>query len=183
MELDDLKTNWQNAGDIYKTEADLQEMTRIVNHPSLKRVRTKLIVEIIGLTVLLLVYYDWFDGHEKSMYANLTLVTAVFLYILNDVVGYFSLSKPIMGVNLRLSIQNYLSRVTRLFILSTIASVLYSASVIIFFMSVVNLTREKKLILAGIGIIFFQMIFWSSRIWRRRINKLKEQVMQFNTED
>ncbi len=32
MELNDLKTGWQNAGGVFKSEEELLQMTRIVNH-------------------------------------------------------------------------------------------------------------------------------------------------------
>src|SRR6187399_1625661 len=113
MELNDLKSNWQNAGGAYKSEADVLRMTKIANHPSLKKIRTKLIVETIFLLVFLVVYYDWFDGGKRPFYANLILVAGLLFYIANDVVGYFAITKPISGLNLKLSIENYFARIKR----------------------------------------------------------------------
>ena len=67
MELDDLKSGWQNAGGDLKSETDLQRMTRIANHPSIKKIRTKLIIESIVLLLILFIYYDWFDGNKKQL--------------------------------------------------------------------------------------------------------------------
>jgi hypothetical protein len=63
MELKDLKPAWQDAGGVFKNEAELQQMMKISNHPSLKKIRTKLIVEIIGLLIFSIIYFDWFDGN------------------------------------------------------------------------------------------------------------------------
>lgn len=183
MELNDLKSGWQNASGAFKSEADLQKMTQITRHPSLKKIRTKLIVETIGLIFFLFVYYDWFDGDKRPFYVNLLLVGSLLLYISNDVIGYVSIARPIRGINLKLSIQNYLMRVKRLSFFSLIISLLYSVSIIVFFTSVINFTKEKRLILAGIIIVLFQMFFLSLKIWTKRINKLKQQVSDFNLDE
>jgi hypothetical protein len=183
MELQDLKSGWQNAGGAFKSEADLQKMTKITHHPSLKKIRTKLIVETIGLVFFLFVYYDWFDGDKKPFNVNMLFVISLLLYILNDVIGYISIEKPIRGLNLKLSIQNYLARIKRLFVFSLIISFLYYISLIIFFTSVINFTKEKNLILLGIIIVLFQMFFLSFKIWTKWIKSLKQQVKDFNFDE
>jgi len=183
MELNDLKSGWQNAGGAFRSEADLQKMTRIARHPSLKKIRIKLIMETIGLVFFLFVYYDWFDGDKKPFYVNLLLVSSLLLYISNDVIGYISITRPIRGINLKLSIQNYLIRLKHLSFFSLIISLLYSVSLIVFFTSVINFTKEKRLILAGIIIVLFQMLLLSFKIWSKRINKLKQQVNDFNFDE
>lgn len=183
MELNDLKSGWQNAGGAFKSEADLQRMTKVTNHPSLKRIRTKLIVETIGLVLFLFIYYDWFDGDKKPFYANLALVVGLLLYIFNDVIGYISITRPIMETNLKLSIQNYLMRIKRLSVFSLIISFLYSISIIIFFTSVINFTKEKGLILVGIIVVLFQLILLSFKIWTKWIKNLKQQVKDFNLDE
>lgn len=183
MELNDLKSGWQNAGGSLKSEADLQRMTKVTNHPSLKRIRAKLIVETIGLVLFLVIYDDWFDGDKKPFYANLVLVVALVLYVFNDVIGYMAITRPVMEANLKLSIQNYLMRIKRLSVFSLLISLLYSISIILFFTSVINFTKEKGFILAGIMIVLFQMILFSSRIWTRWIKNLKQQVKDFNLDE
>ena len=173
MELQDLKSGWQNAGGTFKSETDLLNMTKITNHPSLKKIRRKLIVETIMLMLFLIVYYDWFDGDKKPFYANALLVIGLLLYILNDVIGYISILNPITGLNLKISIKNYLARIKRLSVLSLIFSFLYSISFIVFFASVINFTKEKSFILAGTILVLFQMMLWSYRVWSKWIKKLE----------
>ena len=179
MELDELKSGWQNAGGAFKSEADLKRMTRLVNHPSLKKIRTKLIVETIMLVFVLFIYYDWFDGDKKPFYANAALVVGLLLYIVNDVIGYVAIIKTVMENNLRMTIQNYLKRITRLSILSFIVTCLYSISIIIFFTSTIIFTKEKALMLVFITIVVCQLILFSSRMWVKWIKNLKQQVNDF----
>jgi hypothetical protein len=183
MELNDLKAGWQNTTGEFKSEEDLQRMTRMVNHPSIKKIRTKLVIETITLVFFLLIYYDWFDGDKKPFYANLALVVGLLLYIFNDIIGYIAIIRPIRGANLKLSIQDYLMSVKRLSISSIIVTSLYSLSIIIFFTSVINFTKEKGLILIFSSVIVCQLILLSFRIWTKWIKKLKQQVKDFNLDE
>jgi len=183
MELTELKSAWQNVNSSVKSETELQKMTKIANHPSLKKIRTKLIAELIGLTLFPLVYYDWFDGDQKSLYVNLLLVISLMLYILNDVIGYISIVKPIAANNLKISIQNYLARIKRLSIFSLIISFLYGFSLIAFFTSAIDFTSEKQLVLVGIIFFLLSMIYFSFRLWTKWIKSLSKQIKEFSIDN
>ena len=176
MELEELKSSWQSAGGAFKTEADILTMTRISNHPSLKRIRRKLVFEAIILSFILVVYYDWFDGDKKPVYANVMLISSLLLYIVNDIVGYISMLNPVSGINIKDSIKNYLIRIKRLAVCSLLVSFLYSVCLILFFSSVIKFTKEKNFILLGMLIILTQVMLWSYRVWRNWIRSLSEQV-------
>ena len=185
MKLNDLKSDWKNAGKNFKSEADLRLMTKVINHPSIKKIRTKLIIEAIVLLFFLFIYYDWFDGDKKPFYANLSLVVGLLLYIFNDIIAYISITRPIpiRETNLKLSLQNYLMRIKRLSISSIIITFLYSISIIIFFTSVITFTKEKGIILIFSVVIAVQFILLSSRMWTKWIKNLKLQVKDFNLDD
>ena len=183
MELNDLKSNWQNAGGPFRSEADLLKMTKITHHPSLKKIRKKLIAESIFLVMFLVVYYDWFDGDKKPFYANMVLAAGLLLYLANDMIGYFAIAKPISGLNLKLSITNYLGRIKRLAAFSLFSSFLYSISLIVFFTSVIHFTREKRFLLLGMLIILFQLMLWSFRVWTKWIKNLRQQVKDFDLDE
>jgi hypothetical protein len=182
MELNDLKSNWQNAGGTSKSESDLQKMTKIAGSSAMQRLRKKLVIESIALLMFSLVYYDWFDGDKKPVYANVLLLSGVLLYILNDVIGYIAISNPISGLNLKLSIQNYLQRVRHLFMFSLIISVLYGISLLVFFSSVIHFTKEKGLLLAGLIATLSLMYFLSFRIWNSWLTNLRRQAKDFESE-
>lgn len=183
MELNNLKSDWKNAGEDFKSEADLLLMTKIANHPSIKKIRTKLIIEAIVLLFFLFIYYDWFDGDKKPFYANLSLVISLLLYIFNHVIGYISITRPIRGTNLKLSLQNYLMRIKRLSISSVIITFLYSISIIIFFTSVITFTKEKGLILVFSIVVAVQFILLSLRMWTKWIKNLELLVKDFNIDE
>lgn len=183
MELDNLKSAWQHAGGHRKNENELNQMTKLVNHPSLKRIKTKLIVETIALTFFLIVYYDWFDGNKKSFFANAVLVIGLSLYIINDIVGYVSIARPVWGSDLKASIRNYVARLKRFAILSLFVSVLYSVSLTVYFTSVINFTKEKRLILAGIVVVLLVLFRISFKKWNQRIKALEHQAQEFSYDE
>ncbi len=183
MEINELKSAWQNATVSSKSEADLQRMTKIVNHPSSKKIRTKLIIETIALTLFLFIYHDWFDGDKKPLYANVMLVGGLLLYILNDVIHYISFVKPIGDENLKTSIKNYLSKIKRLSVLSLMISFLYGILLIVFFTSVINFTHEKYLILGGMITVLLLMIYFSFKLWKHWIKSISQQVIDLELDD
>lgn len=183
MELNDLRSDWENAGKAFKSKTELLDMTRITNHPSLKKIRRKLIAETIFLLLFLFIYYDWFDGDQKPLYSNVVLAIGLLSYIGIDIIGYISIAKPIQGFNLKLSLNNYFSRIKRVAVFSLAFSFLYSICLIVFFTSVIHFTREKKLLFVALAIILFQLMFWSSRVWSHRIKSLKDQLEDFDMDE
>jgi len=183
MELNELKAGWKNAGGHLKSEEDLLSMTKVINHPAIKKIKTKLVIQVVLLLLFLFVYYDWFDGNKRPLYANLALVAGLLLYILNDVVGYVSLTKPVGAANLKQSVMHYLARVKRLFFFSVIVACLYSISIILFFTSTIIFTKEKGLVLMFCIVIIVQVIVLSSKIWSKWIKSLKQQIKDFNLDD
>jgi len=183
MDANNLKLIWQKAGGAGKSESEIKRMTNIINHPSLKKIRTKLLIESISLTFFLFIYYDWFDGNNKTFTMNVLLVSSLILYILNDVIGYFSISRPIRGANLKISIEKYYLRIKRFSVFSLITSFLYGLFIILYFSSTINFNKEKYLILIGIVIILLVMTYLSFQLWNKWIASLKIRVNEFMSDD
>lgn len=183
MELNELKSGWKNVSGHLKTEEDLERMTKIVNHPVVKQIKIRLTIQISVLLAFLFVYYDWFDGDQKPVYANLALIVGLVLYILNDIVGYISLTKPVGAANLKQSVSAYLSRVKRLSFFSLVATLLYSSSIIVFFTSAIIFTKEKWLVLLFSTVIMVQLIIVSSKLWSRWIKKLNQHIADFDRDN
>jgi hypothetical protein len=181
MELDEFKSGWQKAGDPFKTEAELLSMTKITHHPTLKKIRQKLLIESVLLTLFLVVYYDGFDGHQKPFYANALLVASVILYVGNGVLGYVSLLNPVRRSNIKDSLAAYLASLQRLSVWSLLFSVGYSVALLVFFSSVITFSKEKSFLLLGAVILLVQATLWSRRIWTKRIRLLREQSIDLGT--
>jgi hypothetical protein len=98
-------------------------------------------------------------------------------------IGYISIIKPVTAFNLKQSITNYFARIKRLAVFSLVFSFLYSISLLIFFTSVIHFTREKRFLLLALAIILVQVMLWSYRVWTKRINRLKQQVNDFDADE
>lgn len=179
MELHDLKSGWQQAGGTYKTEAELQLMTSVASHPSLKKIRNKLAIEVVMMTFFLFIYYDWFDGDRKPISVNLLLVVSLVAIILNDVIGYISISKPMNGTTVKSSINNYLKRIKRLSVMSISLSFLYSVSLLVFFTATITLTSQKYFMGVVLICILMLSVYFSYRIWIKWIRSLESSVHEF----
>ena len=180
MELNELKSGWKNVGNRLKSEEDLEKMTKMVNHPVVKRIKTRLTIQIVAMLLFLFVYYDWFDGDQKPFYANGVLIAGLVLYVLNDIVGYISLTRPVGNANLKQSVMDYITRVKRHSFFSLVVTLLYSASIVIFFTSTIVFTKEKWLVLLFSIVIIFQLLILSSKLWSRWIKKLNQQKADFD---
>jgi len=175
-ELNELKDDWQKMTGSYKSGTELLKMTKINNHPTFKKLRLKLLIEVISISALLLVYYDAFDGDRKPLYANLLLVISMVLYIITGILGYRSMQNPVEGPDLKTSLRNNLSRVIGLSKYAMLFSLLYTVCLLIFFTSTIHFTKEKAFLLLGLIIILSQLLLWSYRIWRNRIKNLERQA-------
>lgn len=179
MELNDLKSAWKNAGDDSKSEADLQRMAAIKNHPSLKAIQRKLIIETTFVLLLLAFYYNMFDGDQKPFVANVLLTGSLVLYMVNNVTGYLSLQKIPIGANIRQSLHGYLLKIKRLATLSLVISFLYGCTFVMFFAIVVDFTIQKYFILGGIIGTLILSIYLSQKLWKERISRVRSHLEYF----
>lgn len=179
MEFDDLKSSWQKAGKSTKSAAELQLMTQVQQHPRLRRIRLKLLIEAVLITAFLLLYRDIFDGAEKPLWANICLLLSAVLFILNDLLGYFTLQKPVSGPNLLRSIENLRSKLGRLLVSSISTSLLFGASLILFFSAGIEYTPAKYLLLAGMILSLFALTYMSYKNWSNRIQHIQKAAEEF----
>ncbi|WAC14407.1 hypothetical protein [Dyadobacter pollutisoli] len=173
MNIDDLKSGWQNAGGQSLTEKELEMMTKIQNHPSLKKVRLKFIIEATLLTILLFVYYDGFDGAEKPFYVNMLLVVSILMYLTNNLIGYFFTKNPVNAVNIKQSLARQVDTLKKISVFSMLSSIIYGSSLLLFLTSEIAFTQRKYIILAGIVIAFALLFYYSFINWQRKIAHFK----------
>ena len=180
MELDEFKSNWQNTGDMTKNQSELQMMTKIKNHPKLNRIRIKLIIESILLVTFLLVYHDFFDGYTKPFWVNTFLIVSVILFVVNDIIGFMTLQNPIHGTTITQSLNKLTLKLKRLSMLSIVSSLFFGISIISFFISGINFTTGKYVMLAGMIITLIGLIYVSYKNWKYRIQYFEKVIEEFS---
>lgn len=176
MERDPLISAWQGANTTSKNNADLIAMLREGQHPVLKHLRKQLIIEIIAFTLFLILYYDFFDGDKKPLYANLFIVAGMLLVITHNILGYIFSKRSFKGDNIKQSLKHYLVVMKKHAIISIMCRALMVACLFIFFTSVIQFTPTKYWALAaGVAVLLIQlMVLWG--VWLSRIRKLKNAI-------
>lgn len=180
MEFDNLKSNWKKTGQGKKNQTELLMMTKIKNHPNIKRMRIKLIIETILIIVFLAVYYDGFDGATKPLWANLLLIVTTTLYIIVRFIGWFVLRNPIKGGNLKKSLIGFQYTLKRMSILILLTSLLFGTAIISFFTSSIEFTQGKYFVLVGMIISLILLVYLSGRNWLKRIEGIKKTLIEFD---
>ena len=179
MKLDELKSSWKQSGDSLKSRSELEAMTEIKNHPKLRRIRIKLMIEVILLTALLLTYRDIFDGAEKPLWANVLLISGAVLFVLNDIRGYALTKSPMASVNIVESIERMRVKLKRLSFYSILSTLIFGASVILFFISSIEMSTEKYWIVGGMGLTLIIMTYIAYKNWLMRIAHFEQTKREF----
>ncbi|WP_207511117.1 hypothetical protein [Longitalea luteola] len=179
MEGDALHSAWQQMPGGQKPNAELRAMIKENKHPVLKRVRKQLIIETIAFTAFLFVYYDFFDGGRKPVYANVLLVTAMLLVILHNIFGYIMAKRSIYGENLKQSLQHQLAKMKTYALLSISGRILSAACLLLFFTSVITFNTPKSWFLAGVVAITAVQLVLLAGVWVKRIRQMKTTINLF----
>lgn len=175
MNLDDLKSGWQQAGEPKPDDVLRKMMTK---HPAIRRIRVKLVIESVALAALLALYYDAFDGDRKPLYANLLLIISALCYLLTDLAGLFALAPPDTGNGLRDGVEKYLRSLARLSRFAQISAFLYAAGLLAFFASVIPEEKTGFLLLAGV--FLFIPFLLSARQWNRHLEQVRTTLGSFS---
>lgn len=179
MEQDNLKSAWQDIDSVPKSNTEVKLMMRESAHPVLKRIRKQLILESAAFTVFLLVYYDFFDGDRKPLYANLLLVTAMLFIIMHNIIGYMLMKSRVKGHTIKLSLEEHLSKMKVYAVVSVASRALAAGCLLLFFTSVITFNADKYWILAAGILVCIIQITLLSRIWMKRIRQIKSTTDSF----
>lgn len=176
MEEDILKSAWQSMVTEPKSNAAIKDMMQERSHPLLKRMRRQLIIEIAAFAVFLFVYYDFFDGDRKPLYANVLLVMGLLFVIIHNVTGYTLTRQPVTGNTIKQALAGHLARIKNFAIISIIIRVLAAACLLLFFTATVTFTEHRYWILAVIILLVIAQMVLLLRIWTKKIGELRGTI-------
>tara|TARA_R110002072_G_scaffold298492_1_gene472550 strand:- start:20 stop:535 length:516 start_codon:yes stop_codon:yes gene_type:complete len=166
VDLDNLKSEYQNVGtERSKPIERLKKMKYTVNHPVLKKIKKQLLFESIIWTLILVVFYDFFDGHLKAFYWNVLLVISILLVLLHNILGFIIVQKPIGDVSLKDSLKKYLSRIKSYSIISIASRVIAIIIFMGFLTSTAVWTVNKLIMIIGFFILTISIqiyMLWAS---------------------
>ncbi|OJJ15095.1 hypothetical protein BKI52_40225 [marine bacterium AO1-C] len=179
MELDKLKSQWQNVEVAHKNKEELQQMTKIQHHPQLRKIKTRLMIEIVLLTLFLLVFQDFFDGPQKPFWVNILLTSGILLSVTTNLWGYLVLFNPIRAFSLHTSLKTYFQRLKRMAIFSVISSLYYGTTLIMFFTANLHMTTKKYVFVALMGGFLLMMVYFSHKLWQSHIQRIRGILQEF----
>ncbi|MBW8682710.1 hypothetical protein [Chitinophaga rhizophila] len=182
MQNDPLMAMWDNIGKQPADQEKLKSMIAERTYPVRRKIRLQMIIEITGFALLLLVYYDFFDGHQKPLYGNVALVSGLLLAISYNIVGYRLAGKSVPLSSITTSLEQSLNDLRRYSRLSILIRILTAVCLLTFFCSVIIFTTGKYLLLIAIVLVFANQIFLLSRLWSNRIARLKATFSELTSE-
>jgi hypothetical protein len=181
MELENLKSEYQNAGKAALSKTDIQKIISENNNPVLKGIKIQLLIETILWAIFLAVYYNIFDGHLKSSLWNFLVVVSVIFILVHNVLGFQIIGNPINGETILESLKNYLIKIKNYAVISIATRVFAIVMLLGYFISTISLTNEKLVSLSFISLVIPVQIYLLHRVWakrKRRINKMFESLKE-----
>lgn len=179
MNIDDLKSDWHRAGQESLSEKELAMMTRVRNHPSLRKLRVKFMMEIAALTALLFLFYDGLDGAQKPLIVNILLIVSIVIFITNNALGYLHIQNPVVSGNIREALARQARSLKRLAALSLASSVVYAATLLFFLTYQTAFTQRKYIILSTLIVSFLLLFYYSWISWQRKIARFRQLEADF----
>jgi hypothetical protein len=170
MEIEELRKEWQSIKTPQIELDRLKDMTMEKSHPVLSGIRKQLTIELIGWSAFLIICCTGLDADEKPIQAIL-LISVTFPMIFN-IYGYRLSKQLIAGPDISSSLKNRINSLRRFALVSVVLRLMLVTGVGYFFISTVNLT-QSKLMLLGAGSVFLIIpLYMLVRIWTKRIGKL-----------
>lgn len=182
MDLENMKSTWQESAPDKKDIGQLKKMTELKNHPSILKTRRTLLFEGALLVAFSFFYYDGLDGTEKPLWANLLLIGSATAFIITRYIGWAILQNPVRSqVNLLSSLQVFENRLKRIAGWSILSSLLFNTAILVFFSSVIRFTNGKYALLGVLAIILLISVYLSNSIWRKRIQTIHTVLENLET--
>ena len=181
MEVDNLKSAWQEISTPPKGKEELNQMLKKNSHPILAAIKKQIKVELLGFTVFLFCYFTMFDGTKKPMYINIIVIAVIILQLYYGYKGYIMQRVFKSNTNLNQDLLNFTNQLKSYRTEVTISRVLFTIGFLAFFTYNINFSESKWLALASILLAFAFQFFFLYKIWTKRIDRLELVLQEFST--
>ncbi|MFN0293440.1 hypothetical protein [Pedobacter helvus] len=181
MEIDNLKSTWQEISIPQKNKEELNLMLKKNSHPVLTSIKKQITIELLGFTAFLFCYFTMFDGETKPIAINLTIMGAILLQLFYGYKGYLMQSKFKSNTNLNDNLQSFTKQLQSYRLQVLLARITFAIGFITFFTYHINFSAIKWLVLAFIIVIFGVQLWLLHRIWSKRISRLELVLEEFKS--
>jgi hypothetical protein len=130
------------------------------------------------MVLLLIVYFDWFDGHLKPIWVNILLACSLVLLIGHDLMVYHSLNLHLQGRNLKQSLDRLLTDLKFQARIATTLLCMFYIALLTFLTININFTQTKWLMLMALVLICGGGLWMTARWWQKRIHSLKKCISE-----
>lgn len=178
MEIDSLKEVWKNSSRTTDVQPNLGLMTEAKNNPRLKRVKKRLLIESFATIAFTALYYTALDGNEKPLWVNLLLVISAVMYSVNRLWAYKRIHNQQLDDNTSQVYKRLVEQLKKLKVTSSLTSLFFGSSVILFLTANINFTTQKYYILIGLIVTFLILTFQSYRLWDRQVKLVQKGLKE-----
>lgn len=172
MEIEELRKEWQGIKTPQIELDRLKDMTIEKSHPVLSGMRKQLTIELVGWSAFLFICFTGLDADEKPIQANVILLISVALPMIFNIYGYRLSKELIAGPDISSSLKNRIGSLRRFAIVSVVLRIMLITGVGYFFISTVNITQDKLMLLGAGSVFLIFPLYMLVRIWAKRIGKL-----------
>ena len=176
MEIEELRKEWQSIKTPQIALNRLKDMTIEKSHPVLSGIRKQLTIELIGWSAFLIICFTGLDADQKPILANVILLISVSLPMICNIYGYRLAKGLIAGPDISSSLKNRIGSLRRFAIVSVVLRMMLITGVGYFFISTVNITQVKLMLLGAGSVFLIFPLYILVRIWTKRIDKLSSTL-------
>lgn len=178
MQFDEAKTYWNTATDSLPPALEANHLQLTWQHPALRALQRQLLWEIICWTLIGILGYTGLDGDQRPVGYTIVLATGLGLLLLHAVVGYRLAARPVTD---RTVIESLHRRIESIQSFSRLSIFLRTAAVLalfIFLTSGVTVwgTDRHLWSIAGVLAGTALLLYVQYRVWRKRLNRLRETL-------
>ncbi|TDQ11761.1 hypothetical protein [Pedobacter metabolipauper] len=181
MELDDLKSTWNTAEPLAKTNSEIVIMMKENKHPVLKGIKRQMIIEVTFWIAFLACYYTMFDGASRPVHINVVLAVSVLIPILHNLYGYHMAKHLVVGESLTASLKKYIHRIKKYAASTILSRIVFVTGLMVFFSYTIQFNMARYYSLAAIILICIVQLFLLYKIWEKRIKNLNNILDMLST--
>jgi hypothetical protein len=169
------KALWRHAAPpVYQSTEALKPMLQARTRPVFRRIRSQLLWEAFAFSVILLSYYDAFDGARRPLYAHVVLISVAVAILLHSVIGYLRFRPRKETAHLKEALERQLRRMRVYAVYSVFSRGAWTLAMAVFFSTA--LTAHGWVLPVTFGLLLTTQVIWLSHIWGARMRVLRDVV-------
>ena len=180
MEIDELKSAWNDIEIPAKKPDEIRLMLKENRHPVLKGIKRQALMETTGWLAFLICYYTMLDGGNKPLLINVLMIVCVLFPLIHNLMTYRFAKYLVQGNTISESVSNYLANVRIYACVSVAARVLFACGLLIFLTYDIKFNQARYISLGIIILIFLVQLALLGSLWHKRLSKLNAVLTHFN---